>query len=124
MGTFNIIVFIVFTALVALLSWLWTRDTDTGSGKGYYLGGRTLTAPVIVALGMTDVFQATRLRTLDTLTRRVSRLQVRLQTADAEEATQAFITRIAADLSDISNLLTARYLLSAPDGVREGRAPE
>ena len=73
---------------------------------------------------LADLPDQNEAETLDTLTRRVSRLQVRLQTADAEEATQAFITRIAADLSDISNLLTARYLLSAPDGVREGRAPE
>ncbi|MEE2951146.1 circularly permuted type 2 ATP-grasp protein [Fulvimarina manganoxydans] len=73
---------------------------------------------------LADLPDQNEAETLDTLTRRVSRLQVRLQTADAEEANQAFITRIAADLSDISNLLTARYLLSAPDGVKEGPAPE
>ena len=47
MGAFNAIAFIGFTALVAVLSWLWTRGTDAGSGEGYYLGGRSLTAPVI-----------------------------------------------------------------------------
>ncbi len=47
MGAFNIFAFVAFTALVAVLSWLWTRGTDAGSGVGYYLGGRSLTAPVI-----------------------------------------------------------------------------
>ncbi len=47
MGTFNIVAFVGFTALVAVLSWMWTRGTDAGSGEGYYLGGRSLTAPVI-----------------------------------------------------------------------------
>jgi len=47
MGAFNIAMFVGFTAMVAILSWLWTRGTDAGSGEGYYLGGRSLTAPVI-----------------------------------------------------------------------------
>ena len=47
MSTFNILSFIGFTALVAVLSYLWTRGTDEDSPDGYFLGGRSLTAPVI-----------------------------------------------------------------------------
>ena len=47
MGTLNIVSFFGFTAMVAVLSYLWTRGTDEGNADGYYLGGRSLTAPVI-----------------------------------------------------------------------------
>ncbi|WP_171181984.1 solute:sodium symporter family transporter [Ruegeria sp. HKCCD8929] len=47
MGLFNILAFIGFTALVAILSYLWTKGTDEEHSEGYFLGGRSLTAPVI-----------------------------------------------------------------------------
>ena len=47
MGLLTAASFIGFTALVAVVSWLWTRGTDEGSSDGYFLGGRSLTAPVI-----------------------------------------------------------------------------
>ncbi len=47
MGTLNIVSFFGFTLLVAVISWLWTRGTNEDTGDGYYLGGRSLTAPVI-----------------------------------------------------------------------------
>lgn len=47
MGAFNILMFVGFTALVALLSYIWTRGTDEEHSDGYFLGGRSLTAPVI-----------------------------------------------------------------------------
>ncbi|MCB1359055.1 MAG: solute:sodium symporter family transporter [Maritimibacter sp.] len=47
MGAFNIIAFVGFTALVAVLSYIWTRGTDEHHSEGYFLGGRSLTAPVI-----------------------------------------------------------------------------
>jgi len=43
----EILSFIGFTALVGLIAWLATRKTDESSSKGYFLGGRSLTAPVI-----------------------------------------------------------------------------
>lgn len=39
--------FVLFTALVALLSWLLTRKEDHATGTGYFLAGRKLTFPVI-----------------------------------------------------------------------------
>jgi solute:Na+ symporter, SSS family len=39
--------FIGFTALVAIISYLKTRNTEEGSSDGYFLGGRSLTAGVI-----------------------------------------------------------------------------
>lgn len=39
--------FIFFTALVAYLSWLFTRKEDLSTGSGYFLGGRSLSATVI-----------------------------------------------------------------------------
>lgn len=51
--------------------------------------------------------------TLHPVSRRASRLQVRLATGDASEATDAFLNRIAADLGDISNLLSQRYFSPA-----------
>ncbi|MFQ8431144.1 solute:sodium symporter family transporter [Amaricoccus sp. W119] len=47
MGAFNIFMFVGFTALVAILSYYWTRGTDEHHSEGYFLGGRSLTAPVI-----------------------------------------------------------------------------
>ncbi|WBU55763.1 solute:sodium symporter family transporter [Paracoccus sediminicola] len=47
MGAFNFIIFLGFTALVAYLSYRWTRGTDEHHSDGYFLGGRSLTAPVI-----------------------------------------------------------------------------
>lgn len=47
MSGFNILSFVGFTALVAVLSYFWTRGTDEKHSDGYFLGGRSLTAPVI-----------------------------------------------------------------------------
>jgi len=43
----SILTFIGFTALVALIAYYSTRKTDSNSGDGYFLGGRSLTGPVI-----------------------------------------------------------------------------
>ncbi len=43
----GIITFIGFTFLVAVISYLSTKKTDEKSYTGYFLGGRSLTAPVI-----------------------------------------------------------------------------
>ncbi len=45
--TFIIISFIFFTALVAVLSWYRTRNDNLDTKDGYFLAGRSLTAPVI-----------------------------------------------------------------------------
>ena len=47
MSVLNILSFVGFTALVAILSYYWTRGTDEHHSEGYFLGGRSLTAPVI-----------------------------------------------------------------------------
>ncbi|MFV0360568.1 solute:sodium symporter family transporter [Tropicimonas sp.] len=47
MGAFGVLTFIGFTALVAVLSYYWVRGTDEHQSDGYFLGGRSLTAPVI-----------------------------------------------------------------------------
>lgn len=57
--------------------------------------------------------------TPDLLLRRLARLRVRLQTADALEVDTAFLDRVAADLALISDLLTQRYLLSSPRAAAE-----
>ncbi|MDA8595079.1 solute:sodium symporter family transporter [Flavobacteriaceae bacterium] len=44
MGIFS---FLAFTALVGAISWYATRNTNEQSSDGYFLGGRSLTAPVI-----------------------------------------------------------------------------
>ncbi|WP_034917802.1 solute:sodium symporter family transporter [Gillisia sp. CAL575] len=41
------LIFIGFTALVAIISYLKTRSTEESSSDGYFLGGRSLTAGVI-----------------------------------------------------------------------------
>ena len=43
----QIITFIGFTALVAIISYLKTKNTDEKSSDGYFLGGRSLTGVVI-----------------------------------------------------------------------------
>lgn len=47
MNIFQILSFLFFTVLVALLTWYKTRKDDLSSEKGYFLAGRSLTAPVI-----------------------------------------------------------------------------
>ena len=47
MSVLNILSFVGFTALVAILSYDWTKGTDEHHSEGYFLGGRSLTAPVI-----------------------------------------------------------------------------
>ena len=44
---FTAITFVAFTALVALISWWKTRGDNLDTQDGYYLGGRSLTGPVI-----------------------------------------------------------------------------
>ncbi len=43
----GVISFIGFTLLVAIIAYLSTRKTDESSSDGYFLGGRSLTGPVI-----------------------------------------------------------------------------
>jgi SSS family solute:Na+ symporter len=43
------IIFIAFTLLVGIIAYLATRKTNENSEDGYFLGGRSLTAPVIAA---------------------------------------------------------------------------
>ena len=43
----QIITFLGFTALVAIISYIKTRNTDESSSDGYFLGGRSLTGVVI-----------------------------------------------------------------------------
>jgi SSS family solute:Na+ symporter len=40
-------IFIAFTLLVGVISFIATRKTDENSEDGYFLGGRSLTGPVI-----------------------------------------------------------------------------
>ena len=51
--------------------------------------------------------------------RRTARLQVRLASGDATEANEAFLTRIATDLGDVSDLLAQRYFSTAVHNRRE-----
>ena len=44
---FTAITFVAFTALVAIISWWKTRGDNLETQDGYYLGGRSLTGPVI-----------------------------------------------------------------------------
>ncbi|MEH6717635.1 MAG: circularly permuted type 2 ATP-grasp protein [Aurantimonas endophytica] len=62
--------------------------------------------------------------TPDLMSRRIARLKVRLQTADATEVDTAFLDRVEADLGLISDLLTERYLLSSPGARPDRAAPE
>ena len=47
MNSLNIFSFFGFTLMVGVISYFWTRGTDEEHSEGYYLGGRSLTAPVI-----------------------------------------------------------------------------
>ncbi|MFV0335319.1 MAG: solute:sodium symporter family transporter [Tropicimonas sp.] len=47
MGAINVLSFLGFTGLVAILSYYWTRGTRDDQADSYFLGGRSLTAPVI-----------------------------------------------------------------------------
>ncbi len=47
MHTITIASFLLFTGLVGLITWLLTRRDDHASSKGYFLGGRSLTFPLI-----------------------------------------------------------------------------
>ncbi len=47
MGALTIISFVGFTALVAIIAWYATRNTNEKSADGYYLGGRSLGALTI-----------------------------------------------------------------------------
>ena len=40
-------IFLAFTALVGVIAYLATRNTDENSSDGYFLGGRSLTGMVI-----------------------------------------------------------------------------
>lgn len=44
---FTIVTFILFTALVAIISWYLTKDDNLNTESGYFLGGRSLSATVI-----------------------------------------------------------------------------
>ncbi len=47
MPTITLISFLFFTTLVGVLTWLFTRHDDHKSSQGYFLGGRSLTFPLI-----------------------------------------------------------------------------
>lgn len=49
MNTIQILSFVGFTLLVAIITWFKVRKADTGSQQGYFLAGRSLKAPVIAA---------------------------------------------------------------------------
>ena len=49
MNSLEILSFVGFTLLVAVITWWKVRKTDTGSQQGYFLAGRSLKAPVIAA---------------------------------------------------------------------------
>jgi len=49
MNVQQIVSFIAFTLLVAVITWWKLRKQDTASQQGYFLAGRSLKAPVIAA---------------------------------------------------------------------------
>lgn len=49
MNATQILSFVGFTLLVAIITWWKVRKVDTGSQQGYFLAGRSLKAPVIAA---------------------------------------------------------------------------
>ena len=49
MNSLQILSFVGFTLLVAVITWWKVRKADTGSQQGYFLAGRSLKAPVIAA---------------------------------------------------------------------------
>lgn len=56
---------------------------------------------------------------LGEMSRRIARLKVRIETGNAAEVTDAFLDRIAGDVSDMSDLLTQRYFVAGPAEVAE-----
>ena len=52
----QIITFLGFTILVAVIAYLKTRNTDEDSSDGYFLGGRSLTVVVITDPLLFDPF--------------------------------------------------------------------
>ena len=53
---FIIFSFLLFTVLVAIISWYKTRDEQLDTQDGYFLAGRSLTGPVIAgSLMMTNL---------------------------------------------------------------------
>ena len=59
MNSLQILSFVGFTLLVAVITWWKVRKTDTGSQQGYFLAGRSLKAPVIAAsLMLTNLSKA------------------------------------------------------------------
>ncbi|TKI02988.1 solute:sodium symporter family transporter [Martelella alba] len=49
MSTLQILSFVFFTCLVAVITWWKVRKNDTRSQQGYFLAGRSLKAPIIAA---------------------------------------------------------------------------
>ncbi|MEO0417185.1 MAG: solute:sodium symporter family transporter, partial [Verrucomicrobiota bacterium] len=47
MMNFTILSFVAFTAFAGILTWLFTRKSEGGSSDGFFLGGRSLTFPII-----------------------------------------------------------------------------
>ena len=47
MHTITLASFVLFTGLVGLTTWWFTRGDDHASSKGYFLAGRTLSFPLI-----------------------------------------------------------------------------
>ena len=43
----TLVTFVFFTALVAVLTWVFTRKADHHTGVGFFLAGRSLTFPFI-----------------------------------------------------------------------------
>ena len=56
---FTAITFVGFTALVALISWWKTRGDNLETQDGYYLGGRSLTGPVIAGSPLSSLSATT-----------------------------------------------------------------
>ncbi|WP_244497026.1 circularly permuted type 2 ATP-grasp protein [Aureimonas sp. D3] len=61
---------------------------------------------------------------LDPASRRLARLLVRLRTAEPREVTPAFLSRVARDGFEISDLLSQRYFALAPRGAVERQDTE
>ena len=53
------VIFIAFTLLVGVVAYLATRSTDDHSDDGYFLGGRSLTGPVIGILAANQPIHGT-----------------------------------------------------------------
>ena len=57
----QILAFIGFTALVAIISYYKTRNTKESSSDGYFLGGRSLTAGVIAGSLLLTIYLLSKL---------------------------------------------------------------